>query len=65
MRWLADECIDAGLVTRLREAGHDVLYAAEVSSGASDADVLRLADEQDRVLLTEDKDFGDAQPRSR
>ncbi len=33
MRWLADECVDAALVRRLRGAGHDVIYAAEVASG--------------------------------
>jgi hypothetical protein len=26
MRWLADECVDAALVRRLRGAGHDVIY---------------------------------------
>ena len=37
MRWLADECVDAALVRRLRGAGYDVIYAAEVASGATDA----------------------------
>ena len=59
MRWLADECVDAGLVSRLRGAGHDVSYMAEMSSGASDADVLRQAESETRLLLTEDKGFGD------
>jgi hypothetical protein len=35
MRWLADECVDAALVRRLRGAGYDVIYAAEVASGAT------------------------------
>ena len=59
MRWLADECVDAGLVSRLRDAGHDVLYTAEGSAGASDAEVLRQAQAETRLLLTEDKGFGD------
>jgi len=46
VRWLADECVDAGLVSRLRGAGHDVSYMAEMSSGASDADVLRQAESE-------------------
>jgi hypothetical protein len=37
MRWLADECVDAGLVAHLRAAGHDVIYMAEVAPAASDA----------------------------
>jgi predicted nuclease of predicted toxin-antitoxin system len=65
MRWLADECVSAVLVSRLRDAGHDVLYIAEFLSGATDPAVLELANAQSRVLLTEDKDFGDLVFRSR
>jgi predicted nuclease of predicted toxin-antitoxin system len=59
MRWLADECVDAAPVRRLRGAGHDVIYAAEVASGATDAQILRRANDEDRLQLTEDKDFGE------
>jgi predicted nuclease of predicted toxin-antitoxin system len=59
VRWLADECVDAGLVSHLRAAGHDVVYMAEIAPAASDADVLTRAQTEARVLLTEDKDFGD------
>ncbi|HWZ68860.1 MAG TPA: DUF5615 family PIN-like protein [Stellaceae bacterium] len=65
MRWLADECVDAGLVSRLRGAGHDVAYIAEIASGAPDAEVLRRAFDDGRLLLTEDKDFGDLVFRSK
>lgn len=58
MRWLADECVDAGLVRRLRDAGYDTSYAAETSPGALDSDVLRRAQHEVRLLLTADKDFG-------
>ena len=59
MRWLADECAAASLVAALRENGHDVVYIAEVAPRASDAEVLRLARDEARLLLTDDKDFGD------
>ena len=59
MRWLADECIDAALVVHLRAAGHDVVYMAEIAPAASDADVVARAQGEGRLLLTEDKDFGD------
>jgi predicted nuclease of predicted toxin-antitoxin system len=59
VRWLADECIAAPLVARLRAAAHDVVYVAETASGLSDADVIALALRDTRLLLTEDKDFGD------
>ena len=64
MRWLADECIDAGLVTRLRGAGHNVIYMAETAAGATDTEVIRRARDEARLLLTEDKDFGELVFRS-
>lgn len=59
MRLLADECCDAGLVGALRSAGHDVQSIAENSPGVSDEVVLSQAQRDQRVLLTEDKDFGE------
>lgn len=59
MRWLADECVEAGLVAHLRAAGHDVVYAAETAAGATDAEIVERAMVEARLLLTTDKDFGD------
>lgn len=65
MQWLADECVDAALVGHLRGIGHDVSYMAEIASGATDAETLRRARDEGRLLLTEDKDFGDLVFRSK
>jgi predicted nuclease of predicted toxin-antitoxin system len=59
MRWLADECVAAALVGHLRAIGHDVSYVAEGEASASDTAVVRLAHGEERLLLTEDKDFGE------
>jgi predicted nuclease of predicted toxin-antitoxin system len=59
VRWLADECVGAPLVTSLRSLGHDVLHVAEIAAGLSDLDVIGLAAREKRILLTEDKDFGE------
>jgi predicted nuclease of predicted toxin-antitoxin system len=59
MRFLADECCDAGLVDALREDGYDVLYAADSLRGAPDRELLDQAFTERRILLTEDKDFGE------
>ncbi|QDL97521.1 hypothetical protein FLL57_09465 [Rhodopseudomonas palustris] len=59
MRWLADECVPASLVAALRADGHDVLYVAEMAAGLSDAEVVTMAASDGRLLLTEDKDFGE------
>ncbi|MBI4492331.1 MAG: DUF5615 family PIN-like protein [Chloroflexi bacterium] len=58
MRFLADESCDFSVVRALRAAGHEVLAVAEISSGAADEVVIDLAVRQGRILLTEDKDFG-------
>jgi predicted nuclease of predicted toxin-antitoxin system len=65
MRLLADECCDALLVEGLRRDGNEVLYMKEFSPGAADYTVLQLAASQQRVLLTEDKDFGELVVRLR
>lgn len=59
MNFVADECCDALLVAGLRGDGHDVVYIREVGPGTDDDAVLRLAASQQRILLTEDKDFGE------
>jgi predicted nuclease of predicted toxin-antitoxin system len=58
MRFLADESCDFAIVCALREAGHDVLAVTEISPGAEDTDVIKLAIREKRILITEDKDFG-------
>ena len=58
MRFLADESCDAAVVRTLRHAGHDVVAVAEQRPGADDRMVIGLARRTDRILLTEDKDFG-------
>ena len=59
MRWLVDECVDAALVALLRESGHDAVYVSDVAPRATDVEVMIRADRDSRLLLTEDKDFGD------
>ena len=39
--------------------GHDVVSALEVDPRASDAELLEFARANQRVLITEDKDFGE------
>jgi predicted nuclease of predicted toxin-antitoxin system len=59
VKFLADECCDLELVSLLRNAGHDVQYVLETQRGGSDDVVLRQAYQEKRILLTEDKDFGE------
>ena len=58
MRFLVDESCDFAVVRALRAAGHEILAAAEVAGGAEDDVIIELARSEQRILLTEDKDFG-------
>jgi predicted nuclease of predicted toxin-antitoxin system len=58
MRFLADENCDFAVVRALRSAGHDVVAVSEFQQRSIDTQVIEKAYEEDRILLTEDKDFG-------
>jgi len=58
MKLVADESCDFSVVTGLRGAGHDVVAICEKMIGVSDEVVIALASSEKRLLLTEDKDFG-------
>jgi predicted nuclease of predicted toxin-antitoxin system len=59
MRLLADECCHGEFVRLLRQAGHDVMFIAEELPSIDDTDVLSLAHAEGRILITDDKDFGE------
>ncbi len=59
MNLLADECVPAEVVARLRADGHAVEDAGDDAPGAPDDDVLARAAGSGRVLVTADKDFGE------
>jgi predicted nuclease of predicted toxin-antitoxin system len=63
--FLADECFSGPLVRAMRTAGFDVSRLADSVPGASDEQVLAVAFAQNRILLTEDSDFGDLVVRLR
>jgi predicted nuclease of predicted toxin-antitoxin system len=58
VRFYADEGFDGRIVRALREAGADIVWAFDVARGDSDSKVLSAAQSEQRVLLTQDKDFG-------
>ena len=64
MRFIVDESTGAAVVECLRGAGHDVLSVAETTPQASDQDILAQAASERRILVTNDKDFGELVFRS-
>jgi len=59
LRFLADESCDFGIVRELRSSGFDVRAVVEDMPGAPDPRVLKAAVSEGRILITEDKDFGE------
>ena len=60
MRFLLDVCAASlRLQDSLAVQGHDVLSALERNPRATDEELLALALEEGRILVTEDKDFGE------
>ena len=58
MRFLADESCDFAVVRLLRSLGHDVTAVSEFQTWSIDRELIEMAYREERILLTEDKDFG-------
>jgi predicted nuclease of predicted toxin-antitoxin system len=65
MRFLADENVSRFVVERLRAAGFEVMALGMTSRGAPDVEVLAIASREGRILITEDRDFGELIVRQR
>ncbi|MBI4534846.1 MAG: DUF5615 family PIN-like protein [Ignavibacteriae bacterium] len=59
MKFLVDVCAGDGIATAIRELGHDVKSMIAIDPKMLDGDVLTLANNEDRILVTTDKDFGE------
>ena len=56
---VADESVDFGIILLLRLKGITVVSISEESIGIKDEDVLNIAVNNQCLLITEDKDFGE------
>lgn len=57
MRFLVDRCAGRRLTDWLRAAGHEAVYSVDLGRDPGDADLLSLATNQNRILVTLDTDF--------
>jgi predicted nuclease of predicted toxin-antitoxin system len=60
VRFLVDASVERRLATTLMNAGHDALTVGlDYPASLVDFDILRIAHEESRVLITNDTDFGE------
>ena len=59
MRFIVDESTGVAVAEFLRSRGHDVLVVAEAMPQADDPDILARAASEGRILVTNDKHFGE------
>jgi predicted nuclease of predicted toxin-antitoxin system len=59
MRFIVDECTGPAVAQWLREQEHDVFSVYEEGRGLDDDEIVRQAFAENRILITNDKDFGE------
>lgn len=61
MKFLVDAQLPARLARFLTDADHDAVHTSELPEGnrTTDARISELADRDDRVVVTKDRDFRD------
>ena len=59
MKFLADVNIEKSIVDELRSLGYDTRWVAEDNPYLDDMSIFRIAQKENYILLTNDKDFGE------
>ena len=65
MRFLVDECTGPGVAAWLTALGHDVFSVFDQARGIGDSRVIEIAHVENRILITNDRDFGEKVFRER
>jgi|SRR3989338_874902 len=59
LRFLIDESSGKKLAGFLKEKGFDAVYVGDWLKGADDEAILQKSNQEDRILITNDSDFGE------
>jgi predicted nuclease of predicted toxin-antitoxin system len=65
MRFLVDECTGPKVAAWLRGEGHEVFSVFDEARGVEDNQVIQKAYDENWILITNDKDFGEKVYRER
>ena len=58
MKFLVDESTGKSIAKLLRSLNFDTLFVGEDFQGIKDTEILAKANKENRILITNDKDFG-------
>ena len=59
MRFLVDECTGPSIAQWLRRLHHDVFSVYDEARGLDDERIVEKASNENYILITNDKDFGE------
>ena len=59
MKFIADDNLGIRVPKYLKGLGFDIVSVKEILQGKPDENILSFANEQNRILITLDKDFGE------
>jgi predicted nuclease of predicted toxin-antitoxin system len=65
LKFIADVNVEKAVVDFLRDEGYDVKWIPDFDRTALDEGLLKLANKERRILVTNDKDFGELKFRQR
>ncbi len=59
MKFLTDVNIEKFIIEFLKQSGYDVKLVSEINPALSDTDIINIAYKEKRIVITNDKDFGE------
>ncbi len=59
MKFMVDECTGPSVAHWLKEKGYDVFSVYDQARGEKDIELIKKAYDEDYILITNDKDFGE------
>ncbi len=59
MKFIADVNVEKSIVDELRNMSYDVMWIVELDPYLEDTEILKIAHRENRILVTNDKDFGE------
>ncbi|MBI3103669.1 DUF5615 family PIN-like protein [Candidatus Daviesbacteria bacterium] len=59
MKFITDENLGIQIPQFLKNLGYNVISVIDVALSKPDPDILNIANEENRILITTDKDFGE------